>query len=73
MVEFYLPTSVPKRNAAQIKVIAQRAARKMCLKCLLRKMRKYGKVVTEVTVIHNPDWDSERAAVDEIIRQERGK
>ena len=75
MVDVYLPTSVPKRNEAQIKVIALRAARNMCIKLMMRKMRKYGKVLFQVTVIYNPDWESdgERAAVDEIIRQERGK
>ena len=75
MVKFYLPTSVPKRNEAQIKVIALRAARNMCIKLMLRKMRKYGKVLFQVTVVYNPDWDSdsERAAVDEAIRLERRK
>lgn len=75
MVDMYLPTSVPKRNAAQIKVIALRAAHKICYKQLLRKMRKFGKVMTEVTVVYNPDWesDSERAAVDAAIREERRK
>lgn len=49
---------------------AMRAARKMCIKLMVRKMRKYGKVLFCVTVIHNPSWDSERAAVDEALREE---
>jgi len=55
------------------KVMAQRYARRLCVKRLVRKMRKYGTVLFQATVVHNPDDFTERAAVDEAIREERRK
>ena len=53
-------------------VIAQRYARRLCIKRLVSKMRKYGKVVTSVTDITHIEY-TERAAVDEALREEQFK
>lgn len=53
-------------------VIAQRYARRLCIKRLCRKMRKFGKVMTSVTVVITDDF-TERAAVDEALREEQFK
>lgn len=70
---------------ARTKQIAMRYARKLCIKRLCRKVRKYGSVVTSVTITDDPAWykldnveatareDSERAAVNEALREEQIK
>jgi hypothetical protein len=52
----------------ETKVIAQRWARQMCVKRMCRKLRKYG---AAIVMTHVVDLDTERAAVDEIIREEK--
>lgn len=48
-----------------------RPIRQHCYRQLLKKMStKRGKEKVWLTVVYNPAWDSERAAVDEIIKQE---
>lgn len=53
-------------------VQAARWARLTCVKRLVRKIRKYGKVMVEITVVHNPYW-TERAAVDNALYEEQKK
>jgi hypothetical protein len=55
-----------------IRVIASRYARKVCIDRLVRKIRKYGKVMVSITVVDNPEW-TERAAVDAALREEQKK
>lgn len=59
-------------QSPRLQCSVHRAARKMCINRLLRKMRKFGKVMVAVTVVMTDDF-TERAAVDEAIREERHK
>lgn len=56
---------------AETQVIAMRFAHKVCVKRIVRKLRKYGKAIVMTTVVL-PE-SSERAAVDEIIREENNR
>lgn len=52
------------------KVMAQRWARKQCVKRVLRKYRAWGNVWFKRQI---PDEYTERAAVDEALREEQTK
>ena len=55
---------------AESKVIMNRWMRKTCVKRMCRKLRKYGAAIVMTRVV---DLDTERAAVDEIIREEKNR
>lgn len=55
---------------AESKQIAMRYARKLCIKRLMRKYRAWGDVSFKR---HIPDEFTERAAVDEALREEQFK
>lgn len=58
--------------SARSQQIAMRYARKLCIKRMCRKMRKFGKVMTSVNDITHVEY-TERAAVDEALRDEQTK
>lgn len=51
--------------------IAMRYARKLAIKRMCRKWRKYGKVLFSTTILG--DDFTERSAVDEALREEQTK